>query len=112
MFFSMLLPSKYDERKWVLAKQIGIDHAITKASPELSGREAPYDLASLKSMKESFTRNGFTLYGLEGDQFDMTSIKLGLSDRDQWIDRYIKMIRNMGKLEIPLLCYNFMATIG
>nr|MDA3930882.1 mannonate dehydratase [Prolixibacteraceae bacterium] len=40
------------------------------------------------------------------------SIKLGLPDRDEWIEKYQQMIRNMAELEIPLLCYNFMASIG
>lgn len=112
MKLTLLLPPKYNERKWKLAKQAGVDHAITKAMPSLSGKKAPYDFDALKSIKEEFTDAGFQLHGLEGDQFDMSSIKLGLPDRDKWIERYQQMIRNMGKLEIPLLCYNFMASFG
>ena len=112
MKFSMLIPPKYEERKWSLARQVGIRYAITKAMPELSGKPAPYNLNALKAIKEEFKESGFDLYGLEGDQFDMDPIKLGLSNRDEWIDHYCRMIRNMGQLEIPLLCYNFMAVIG
>ncbi|RDC61598.1 mannonate dehydratase [Adhaeribacter pallidiroseus] len=112
MKLSMLLPPKYDERKWTLARQIGVNYAITKAAPELSGRAAPYDLASLQAIKEDFNEAGFNLYGLEGDQFDMSAIKLGLPGRDALIEKYQAMLRNMGRLEIPLLCYNFMAVIG
>jgi mannonate dehydratase len=112
MKFSMLLPARFDEAKWSLAKQIGVDYAITKAAPELTGEAPPYDFDTLKSIHKQFKSRGFKLYGLEGDQFDMSPIKLGKSDRDQWIEKYIVMIRNMGKLEMPLLCYNFMASIG
>lgn len=112
MKFSMLLPAKYDERKWTLARQIGVDHAITKAAPELTGMQPPYDFEVLKSIADKFREKGFTLYGLEGDQFDMSPIKLGLPNRDELIDKYIQMLQNMGRLEIPLLCYNFMASIG
>ncbi len=108
----MLLPPKFDERKWTLAKQIGVNYAITKAATELSGRLAPYDFASLQAIKEDFKAAGFNLYGLEGDQFDMSAIKLGLPGRNELIEKYQAMIRNMGRLEIPLLCYNFMAVIG
>ena len=59
-----------------------------------------------------FREAGFTLYGLEGDQFDMRRIKLGLEGRDEDLERYCQMLRNMGELQIPLLCYNFMAGIG
>ena len=112
MKLSMLLPPRYDERKWTLAKQTGVDFAITKAAPELSGREAPYDFAALKAVKEEFKTAGFKLIGLEGDQFDMSPIKLGLASRDETIEKYHKMLRNMGKLDVRLLCYNFMAVIG
>ncbi len=112
MKFSMLLPAKYDERKWTLAKQIGVDYAITKAAPELTGMLPPYDFGILKSITMNFHEKGLKLIGLEGDQFDMAPIKLGLSNRDELIDKYIQMLHNMGRLEIPLLCYNFMASIG
>lgn len=95
-----------------MAKQIGVDYAITKASTELSGLPDPSDFESLRKIKERFGQNRLSLIGLEGDQFDMQPIKLGLPNRDQSIEKYIEMLRNMGKLEIPLLCYNFMATIG
>lgn len=108
----MLLPSKYDERKWTLARQVGVKYAITKAMPSLSGKPAPYDFQALKSIQDEFAQAGFKLYGLEGDQFDMQPIKLGLPNRDEWIEKYCLMIENMGQLGIPLLCYNFMASVG
>lgn len=108
----MLLPPKPDERKWTLARQIGIEHVITKAMPSLSGKPAPYDLTALRSIQQEFAEAGFQLYGLEGDQFDMAPIKLGLPNRDECIDNYRQMLRNMGRLGIRLLCYNFMASIG
>jgi mannonate dehydratase len=112
MILSLLLPPRKDERKWTLAKQMGVDYCITKAAPDLSGKVAPYDFESLRAIKDEFASFGLTLYGLEGDQFDMSSIKLGLSDRDEWIEKYCCMIRNMGRLHIPLLCYNWMAVVG
>lgn len=112
MKLSLLLPPKIDERKWTLSRQIGINYAITKAMPDLSGRNAPYDFESLKAIKEDFKKAEFELYGLEGDQFDMSPIKLGLPGRDELIEKYKQMIRNMAALDIPLLCYNFMAVTG
>lgn len=108
----MLLPPRYDERKWTLAHQIGVRYAITLAQSELSGKPAPYEFAALQAIQQEFADAGFELYGLEGDQFDMSPIKLGLANRDEWIEHYCRMIENMGKLGIRLLCYNFMASIG
>lgn len=112
MKLSMLLPPGFDERKWTLARQVGVKYVITKAMSSLSGRPAPYHFEALKSIKEDFGGAGFHLYGLEGDQFDMSSIKLGLSNRDEVIEKYCKMLENMGRLDIRLLCYNFMASVG
>ena len=99
-------------RLWDLTRQMGVRYAIVKAAPELTGLKPPWDLDSLRTIQSRFREAGFTLYGLEGDQFDMRRIKLGLDGRDEDLERYCQMLRNMGELGIPLLCYNFMAGIG
>lgn len=111
MKLSMLIPPN-DRALSALAAQMGIKYAITKAAPELSGRNPPYDFGALKSAKDSFAERGLKLVGLEGDQFDMSPIKLGLPNRGEWIGRYAQMLRNMGGLGIRLLCLNWMASIG
>jgi mannonate dehydratase len=110
--FSFLFFGDKADEKWLLCKQMGIRYAIAKLAPELTGHLAPWDFESLKYSKEVFAKNGFKLIGLEGDQFDMTRIKLGLPGRDEDILLYKHMLRNMGALDINLLCYNFMAGVG
>ena len=95
-----------------LCAQLGVKYAITKAAPELTGMNAPWDLEALRTVQERFTSRGITLYGLEGDEFDMTRIKLGLPGRDEDLQKYCRMLENMGKLGIKLLCYNFMGGVG
>ena len=70
------------------------------------------NVESLRDTHRLFAEAGFRLYALEGDEFDMSRIKLGLPGRDEDIERYQAMLRNMGRLDIPLLCYNFMAGVG
>jgi len=111
-----MLPVKPDI-KWRLAAQIGVilnltAGPITKAAPELSGQLPPWDFASLSDIHRRFAECGFRLYALEGDDVDMSRIKLGLPGRDEDIAKYQTMLRNMGKLDIPVLCYNFMAGVG
>ncbi len=107
MKLTLLLPAKPDHR-WTLAKQVGVNHAVTKAAPDLSGLPAPYDLAALTAVRDRFTQADIKLLGLEGDQFDMSRIKWGLPGRDADIERYQQMLRNMAALNLRLLCYNFM----
>lgn len=97
---------------WRLARQMGISHAVVNAKPERTGLNPPWDIDALSHLKRELADEGLKLAGLEGDQFDMSRIKLGLDGRDQDIARFGQMLRNMAELEVPLLCYNFMAQIG
>jgi mannonate dehydratase len=111
MVIAEFLPAK-PNRLWEFSSQMGVRHAICKCAPELTGQKAPDDFDALRIIQERFAERGFTLAGLEGDEFDMTRIKLGLPGRDADAERYRRMLGNMGRLGIPLLCYNFMAGIG
>jgi D-mannonate dehydratase len=111
MILTEFLPVK-PNALWHLSRQLGVTHAIVKASPELTGMNPPWDKEVLRGIQKSFAAEGFAITGLEGDQFDMSRIKLGLPGRDEDIEKYQQMLCNMGELEIPLLCYNFMARIG
>ena len=111
MKLGLMLPVKPDIQ-WQLAAQLGVKYVITKAAPELSSLPDPSDFNALKTVRDRFADAGFELYALEGDEFDMSRIKLGLPGRDEDLEKYCAMLRNMGKLGLTLLCYNFMAGVG
>jgi D-mannonate dehydratase len=112
MILAEFLPPK-PHRLWHLSRQIGVTHAIVKAAPELTGRpHGPYDRDTLASIVKQFDDAGLKVVGLEGDQFDMSRIKLGKPGRDEDLAKYQQMLANMAELGIPLICYNFMAGIG
>lgn len=111
MKLGMMLPVNPD-KQWELAAQMGVKYVITKAAPELSKMKDPSDYETLKFIRDRFNQAGFELYALEGDEFDMSRIKLGLPGRDEDIEKYKAMLRNMGKLGIKLICYNFMGGVG
>lgn len=77
MKLSFLFFGAKPDEKWTLCRQMGIDYAIAKLAPELTGEAPISDYASLARSKEIYEAGGFQLYGLEGDQLDMTRIKLG-----------------------------------
>ena len=111
MKLALMLPVKPD-LQWALASQLGVKYAVTKAAPELSGLADPSDFSALKTVRDRFAEAGFSLYALEGDEFDMSRIKLGLPGRDGDLEKYRKMLSNMGRLGLKLLCLNFMAGVG
>lgn len=107
MKLGMFLPPVPD-RRWKLAAQAGVRYAVCKAGLACQ----PWNLDSLSEVRDRFTAAGFELVALEGDQFDMSRIKLGLPGRDEDFERYRAMLSCMGKLGIGTLCYNFMAGVG
>lgn len=98
--------------QWEIASQLGVEEVITKAAPELSGLGEPSDFASLEAVVKRFRERGLRVVGLEGDEMDMSRIKLGLPGRDDDLERYCRMLENMGRLGIEMICYNFMAGVG
>ena len=109
MKLCMMLPPKPD-RRWTLARQMGVRCAIAKLAPELTGTPPPWDADSLRAHQVRYREADLEIVGLEGDQFDMSRIKQGLPGRDEDIERYRQMLRNMGRAGIRLLCLNFMVT--
>ena len=111
MKLGLMLPARQNIQ-WTLAAQLGVEAVVTKAAPELTGLPDPSDYQSLKTIRDNFKAAGLELYALEGDEFDMSRIKFGLPGRDEDIEKYQKMLTNMGRLGLKLLCYNFMAGVG
>ncbi len=96
-------------RLWYLAKQVGVTHAVSRLPAKENG-EASWDYNDLLTLKEKFSDFGFTLEVLEpGLNAQMHKIKLGVTGKEEEIENCKKLIRNMGILGIPVLCYNFMA---
>ena len=111
MKLGLMLPARQNIQ-WTLASQLGVEAVVTKAAPELTGLPDPSDYQALKTIRDNFKAAGLELYALEGDEFDMSRIKLGLPGRDEDIEKYCNMLTNMGRLGLTLLCYNFMAGVG
>ncbi len=111
MILADFLPPRRD-RSWDYARQAGVTHAIVRCHPRDTGLSPPYEIDALRTVQRSFAEAGLTVIGLEGDEFDMRRIKLGLPGRDEDLEHYRRILANMGELGISLLCYNFMATIG
>lgn len=111
MKIALHLPAQ-PNRNWTLARQIGVEYAVTKIPQRWEGSEPPWSLDSLLRLINSFERAGLKLALLEGDQFNMQRIKLGLPGRQKDLDHFCELLRNMGRAGIDLLCYNFMAQFG
>jgi len=106
----MLRPENQDT--WVLARQIGVNHAIVPLSKELENITRDRYLDTLAKIKVAYEAAGLTIAGVESHPVAAEKIKLGLPGRDEEIANYRAVIEALGKVGIPMCCYNFMAGIG
>jgi len=70
--------------------------------------ERPWDQAPLAALQQHYADHGFRLVAVE-DTAPMDLVRLGLPGRDEQISHIIDQVVAMGELEIPVLCYNWMA---
>jgi mannonate dehydratase len=101
-----------NEQKWILARQIGVNHAIVSVNRVLTRIKREKYLDTLTKIKSTYEASGLTIAGVESHPVAAGKIKLGLPGRDEEIANYCVVIEAMGKVGIPMCCYNFMAGIG
>ncbi len=71
---------------------------------------APGDLweqERIHALKEEVEANGLHISGIESVNIH-DAIKIGLPERDRYIENYIRTLENLGKEDIHMVCYNFM----
>lgn len=109
---------------WALLQQAGVRHVVSflrgaeqeqrmfgalgLGSVATDTEAEPWGLAAIRRDQQTFAEHGFRLSAIE-DTAPMDAIRLGLPGRDAEIARVITQLRAMGELEIPVLCYNWMA---
>jgi mannonate dehydratase len=103
---------------WKLCLQMGIAEVIVKVNPDLTGLPDPWKYDTLKMIVDGLAAEGLTVVGLEGDPFDMSPIKeygeqgTGNGEREEALAHYRELLESMARLDIRLLCYNFMVGTG
>ena len=99
---------------WLPIKQCGVDYVVggfgLQPIPDADPEWQPWSYMSLLRMKTAYANAGFELAVIESRP-PMDKIKLGLPGRDEEIEVIKEFIRNMGRLEIPVWCYEFMAGV-
>lgn len=96
--------------KWKIATQLGVEYAVA-ALPAERYYMKPWDFKALLYAKESLNDAGLKLEVIEPAP-PHYKIKLGLPGRDEEVEIFKQVPRNMAALDIPVLCYNFMPQSG
>jgi mannonate dehydratase len=93
---------------WKLAKQAGVDLAVGGLPfDDLTGSERLGDYTPLKRMKDRYDAAGFGLRVIEARP-PLNKTKRGLEGRDEEIATVCTLLENMGKLGVPVWCYEWM----
>ncbi|MFB9273918.1 mannonate dehydratase [Cohnella cellulosilytica] len=97
----------HESALWTLCKQMGVNYGVAALPPEQNGLK-PWDYLNLMQMKTRYENAGLRIEVIESRP-PANLIKLGKPGRDEEIATVQELIVNMGKLGIPVWCYDFMA---
>ena len=110
-----ILAPPQDSQRWTLMKQCGVEGAVggitLRPKPDAEPEEQPWSYTSLAKAKADYEAAGIPLEVIESRP-PMEKIKLRLPGRDEEIEVVCELLRNMGKLEIPVWCYAWMPILG
>ena len=112
MQLAEVLTNREQTLLWDLTRQLGVSQVVT-GIPEDPSQPPPWDFERLRGIKERFSAQGLDLTVIESAPSSIQEpIKLGLGDRDEHIGHFCQLIENMGRLNIPIMCHNWMAGLG
>jgi mannonate dehydratase len=100
---------------WTTLRQVGVERAISTLdrSPNPMGHrtaDLPWERGALRQLRQRYEDMGLELVGIE-DSPPLDRTRLGIAGRDEEIEHFCTLVRSMGEVGIPMLCYNWMAVI-
>ena len=96
---------------WELARQCGVEHGVIRL-PETEDFDIT-DISHWRTVYKKFEDFGIKPIIIEPmPNLLHDHIKAGDAQRDECIEKVIKMLSIMDKLDIRMICFNFMAHIG
>ena len=106
-----MLPPVYSAL-WDLVAQCGVTQVVGALDfDDHYGAAPPWSYTSLLRVKNAYEDRGFELAVIESRP-PLTKAKLGLPGRDQEIDTVCELLDCMGRLGIPVWCYEWMPLIN
>ncbi|MGD1893925.1 MAG: mannonate dehydratase, partial [Cyclobacteriaceae bacterium] len=103
-----------EPHKVALARQMDVLGAVGGINTSMVDmKDAPkWEYETIKAVKEAWEKEGLQLRVIEGPPSLYTRTKLGLAGRDEEIENFITFMKNISRLGIDTVCYNWMPVIS
>ncbi|WP_317047750.1 mannonate dehydratase [Pleomorphovibrio marinus] len=103
-----------EPRKTALARQMDVLGAVGGINPTMAGLKGtkPWEKAVIRGVKAAWEKEGLSLKVIEGPPSLGTQTKLGLDGRDEEIENFITLMKNLSEEDIHIICYNWMPVIN
>lgn len=92
-----------DDERLSFLKAIGVDYLTIYPSPDMRDGQDRTDY--WRTMRKTAESHGLKLNNMASNCWD--EITLGLPDRDEKIEAWCTILRNLGEVDIPTMGYNF-----
>jgi mannonate dehydratase len=114
MCFAYFSGIEAEKRKIEFGKQLDVLGAVGGINPAMAGLNNvnAWDYEGVVAVKNAWERVGLRLEVIEGPPALSEKTKLGLEGRDQEIENFITLMKNLSKAGINIICYNWMPVIG
>lgn len=103
-----------EARKVEFGRQLNVPGAVAGINPGMVGlKEAkPWDYETIMAVKAAWEKAGLRFEVVEGPPSLGEKTKLGLDGRDEEIDNFITLMKNLSRAGIKVICYNWMPVIS
>ncbi|MGD0341069.1 MAG: mannonate dehydratase [Bacteroidales bacterium] len=114
MCFAYFRGIEAERRKIEFGKQLNVLGAVGGINPLMAGLNNvnAWDYEAVMAVKNAWEKVGLKLEVVEGPPALSEKTKLGLKGRDEEIENFITLMRNLSLAGIDIVCYNWMPVIG
>lgn len=114
--FAEIIPEPRPTAMWTMLKQLGVTETVgVLPRAFMDWRQVtidrPWDYTPLALYKQMVEEEGLTLTAIE-DNPPMDHLRYGAAGAEEEFEQVVRLIENMGKLNIPIWCYNWAAALG
>jgi mannonate dehydratase len=103
-----------EKRKVQFGRQLNVLGAVGGIDPRTVALPdaKPWEFEAVSAVKNSWDKAGLKLEVIEGPPALSEKTKLGLEGRDEEISNFISFMKNLSKVGIDTICYNWMPVIS